>query len=46
MALSAQELRIGNWVSNGTKEYVVDSNMIYDVQFMSANYDGIPLTEK
>lgn len=29
--IKAGELRIGNWVSNGEKNYTVDVNMLYDL---------------
>jgi hypothetical protein len=29
--IKANELRIGNWISNGEKNYTVDVNMLYDI---------------
>jgi hypothetical protein len=31
IVLQPQELRIGNWVSNGERNYTVDVNMLYDI---------------
>src|SRR5689334_713822 len=42
--ITANELRIGNWVSNGHQNYAVDANMIYDIDAFSVRFDPIPLT--
>ena len=45
--MDAKELRIGNWYSNGEKNYTVDHNLFYD-SFMCDYFviEPIPLTEQ
>lgn len=40
--IKANELRIGNWVSNGEKNYTVDVNMLYDMVTLE-HYEMFPI---
>jgi hypothetical protein len=43
--IKANELRIGNWVSNGEKQFTADANVIYDAaNFEHYVLEPIPLT--
>lgn len=43
--INANELRIGNWVSNGQKRFSVDPNVIYDLHnYEGYSLDPIPIT--
>jgi hypothetical protein len=46
MGIDVRELRVGNLVSNGEKNYTVDTNMMYDMQFLGAEFFPIPLTDE
>jgi hypothetical protein len=44
--LSANELRIGNWVTNRLIEFQADQHTIYDMACFSPDFRPIPLTEE
>jgi hypothetical protein len=41
--IKANELRIGNWVSNGEKNFTVDVNVLYDMALPGYELSPIPL---
>lgn len=44
-AIKANELRIGNWINNGDRNFIfTDPNLIYDIFHFECEFYGIELT--